>query len=133
MASGDLYNTEHILGSFAVFQKKLDLEKCYETEKLNKKYIAIFKYYYVCVCRVIFKSAVHTYKQLFTKGVVHFQIKSLLIIYSPKCHPRCPCLSFLSRKETFGIFVHIMDFSGNQTVQGPKDSFSTNCELFKGL
>jgi len=26
-----------------------------------------------------------------------------------------------------------MDFNGNQTVQGPKDSFSKNCELFKGL
>jgi len=25
--------------------------------------------------------------------------KLLLIIYSPPCHPRCPCLSFFSRKE----------------------------------
>jgi len=33
------------------------------------------------------------------KGVVHFKKKSLLIIYSPPCHPRCPCLSFFSRKE----------------------------------
>jgi len=32
-----------------------------------------------------------------------------------------------------GFFFHIMDFSGNQTVQGPKDTFSTNCKLFKGL
>jgi len=24
-----------------------------------------------------------------------------------------------------------MDFNGNQTVQGPKDTFSTNCKLFK--
>jgi len=29
--------------------------------------------------------------------------------------------------------VHIMDFSGKQTVQDPKDSFSANCKLFKGL
>jgi len=33
------------------------------------------------------------------KGVVHFKKKLLLIIYSPPCHPRCPCLSFFSRKE----------------------------------
>jgi len=26
-----------------------------------------------------------------------------------------------------------MDFNGNQTVQGPKDTFSTNCKLFKGI
>jgi len=32
------------------------------------------------------------------KGVVHLK-KLLLIIYSPPCHPRCPCLSFFSRKE----------------------------------
>jgi len=25
--------------------------------------------------------------------------KTLLIIYSPPCHPRCPCHSFFSRKE----------------------------------
>jgi len=29
-----------------------------------------------------------------------FTLKNLLlIIYSPPCHPRCPCLSFFSRKE----------------------------------
>jgi len=33
------------------------------------------------------------------KGVVHFKKKLLLIIYSPPCHPRCPCLSFFRRKE----------------------------------
>jgi len=38
------------------------------------------------------------WKQLL-KGLVHFWKKLLLIIYSPPCHPRCPCLSFLSRKE----------------------------------
>jgi len=31
--------------------------------------------------------------------VVHFSKKHLLIIYSPPCHPRCPCLSFFSQKE----------------------------------
>jgi len=25
------------------------------------------------------------------------------------------------------IILHIMHFTGNQTVQGPKDSFSANC------
>ncbi len=33
------------------------------------------------------------------KGLVHFQNKKFLIIYSPPCHPRCSCLSFFSRKE----------------------------------
>jgi len=34
------------------------------------------------------------------KGVVHLKKKKLLlIIYSPPCHPRCPCLSFFSRKR----------------------------------
>jgi len=35
------------------------------------------------------------------KGVVHLKKKKklLLIIYSPPCHPRYPCLSFFSRKE----------------------------------
>jgi len=33
------------------------------------------------------------------KAVVHFKKETLLIIYSPPCHPRCPRLSFLSRKE----------------------------------
>jgi len=35
--------------------------------------------------------------------------------------------------KTFQDFLHIMHFTGNQTVQGPKDSFSANCKLFKGL
>jgi len=33
------------------------------------------------------------------KGVVHFKKKLMLIIYSPTCHPRCPCHSFFGRKE----------------------------------
>jgi len=55
----------------------------------------------------------------------------LLIIYSPPCLPRCPCLSFFSRKEIKvfdetipGFFLHIMHFTEKQTVQCPKDSFS---------
>jgi len=35
--------------------------------------------------------------------------------------------------KTFQGFLHIMDFNGVQTVQGPKDGFSANCKLFKGL
>jgi len=36
--------------------------------------------------------------------------------------------------KTFQHFSpYIMDFNGNQTVQGLKDSFSANCKLFKGL
>jgi len=31
------------------------------------------------------------------------------------------------------IFLHVMHFTGHQTVQGPKDSFSANCKLLKGL
>jgi len=33
------------------------------------------------------------------KGVVYLLKKTLLIIYSPPCHPRYPRLSFFSRKE----------------------------------
>ncbi len=33
------------------------------------------------------------------KGLVHFQNKNFLIIYSPPYHPTCSCLSFFSRKE----------------------------------
>jgi len=29
--------------------------------------------------------------------------------------------------KTFQDFLHIMDFIGNQMVQGPKESFSANC------
>jgi len=66
------------------------------------------------------------------KGVVHFKKKKkhVLIIYTPPCHPRCPCLSFFSRKE-IKDFLHIMDFNGNQTVQGPNVSFSAASRGFK--
>jgi len=33
--------------------------------------------------------------------------------------------------KTFQDFLHIMDFSGNQTVQGPNDSFSAASKGFK--
>ncbi len=33
------------------------------------------------------------------KGLVHFQNKYFMIIYSPQCHPRCSCLSFFSQIE----------------------------------
>jgi len=40
------------------------------------------------------------YGNINVKVVVHFKKKKLLlIIYSPPCHPRCPCHSFFSRKE----------------------------------
>jgi len=44
-----------------------------------------------------------------SKGVVHLKKKKLLLIsYSPPCHPRCPCLSFFSRKEIrFSCFYHV--------------------------
>jgi len=76
--------------------------------------------------------------QIWLKGIVHFKKKLLLIIYSPPCHPRCPCVFFLQtkRNEGFwwkhsGIFLHIMDFNGNQPVQGPNESFSAASKGFK--
>jgi len=48
-----------------------------------------------------FGDSEHHCKTQQVKGVVHFLKKNklLLIIYSPPCHPRCPCNSFFSRKE----------------------------------
>jgi len=46
------------------------------------------------------------------KGVVHFQKKLLLIIYSPPCHPRCPRLqNFFSRNEIKVFDENIPGFS----------------------
>jgi len=42
------------------------------------------------------------------------QNENAMIIYSPKCHPRCSCLPFFSGKY---IFLHTMDFMCNQNVQ----------------
>jgi len=33
--------------------------------------------------------------------------------------------------KTFQDFLHIMDFIGNQTLQGPKESFSAASKGFK--
>jgi len=33
--------------------------------------------------------------------------------------------------KTFQDFLHIMEFNGNQTVQGPNDSFSAALNGFK--
>jgi len=35
--------------------------------------------------------------------------------------------------ENIPGFFSIMHFNGNQMVQGPKDTFSANSKLFKGL
>jgi len=61
------------------------------------------------------------------KGEVHLkkkQKKLLLINYSPQCHPRSKKGFWWKHSR---IFLHIMHFTGNQTVQGPKASFSANC------
>jgi len=47
----------------------------------------------------------------FLKGVVHFIKNLLLIIYSPPCHPRCPCLSCPCRKEIKLFVENIPGFS----------------------
>jgi len=73
------------------------------------------------------------------KEVVHLKKnnkkKLLLIIDSPPCHPRCPCLSFFSRKKIKVFdendFLHLMHFIGNQTLQGPNESFSAASKGFK--
>jgi len=47
------------------------------------------------------------------------------------------CLSFFSQKEikffdeNIPGFFYIMDFNGNQTVQGPNESFSAASKGFK--
>jgi len=48
---------------------------------------------------------------LLVKRVDHFKKKKLLIIYSPPCHPVCPCPSFLSRKEMKVFDKNIPGFS----------------------
>jgi len=35
--------------------------------------------------------------------------------------------------KTFQDFLHIMDFNGNQIVQGPNESFSAASKGFKGV
>jgi len=74
------------------------------------------------------------------KVVVHLKKKNFLIIYSPPCHPKCPCLSFLSQKEIEVFDENIPGFSPYnglhggfivfQTVQGPNESFSAASKGF---
>jgi len=73
------------------------------------------------------------------KGV-HFKKKKklLLIIYSPPCviEDVHVFLSSFEKKlrflmKTFQDFLHIMDFIGNQTVQGPNESFGVASKGFK--
>jgi len=70
------------------------------------------------------------------KGVVHFKKKTfadnLLALMSSKMS-----MSFnlqFSRKEIKDnsmIFLHIMHFTGNQTVQGPKKHFQCKLQTFQ--
>jgi len=48
--------------------------------------------------RAFFFSLINTHI-LFLRSSSLLKKKKLLIIYSPLCHPRWPCLSFFSRKE----------------------------------
>jgi len=41
----------------------------------------------------------------------------LLIIYSPTCHPRCPCLSFFRRKEIKVFDENVTGFSPYNGLQ----------------
>jgi len=55
----------------------------------------------------------HTHKKNWSaqiKVIVHF-------IYSPPYHPRCPCLSFLSRKEIRFLMKTFQDFSPCNRLQ----------------
>jgi len=62
------------------------------------------------------------------KAVVHFLKKLLLIIYSPPCHPRCPCLSLFSRKKNKVFDENIPGFSPYNGVQ-----WEPNCSRSKRL
>jgi len=47
----------------------------------------------------------------------NFGVVPLLIIYSPPCHPRCPCLSFFSQKEIKFFDENISGFSPYNGLQ----------------
>jgi len=69
---------------------------------------------------------------LYFKGVIHFKknktfADNLLTPMSSKMSMSFFFSRFLMK--TFRIFLNIMHFTGNQTVQG----FSANCKLFNGL
>ncbi len=69
-------------------------------------------------------------KHRIIKGLVHFHNKNPLIVYP--CHPRCSCLSFFSQSKRKGgfwgkhsrIVIHIVDFNGDQCVEGLSYRFS---------
>jgi len=61
-----------------------------------------------------------------------------LIICSPPCYPRCPCLSSVEKKlrflmKTFQDFLHIMDFIGNQHFSAASKGFQRHQTMNKGL
>jgi len=69
------------------------------------------------------------------KGVVYFKKKKKTFadnLLTPMSFSLQSKIIFFWWKHS-RIFLHIMDFTGYQTVQGPKDSFSANYKLFKGL
>jgi len=56
------------------------------------------------------------------KGVVHFFFFFKLLIYSPPCHPGCPCLSFFSQKEIKVFDENIPGFSPYNGFHSVPDS-----------
>jgi len=73
---------------------------------------------------------------IFSAVVLSFFFKLLLIIYSPHVIQDIHVILSSVEKKLRFLMKTFQDFSpynGNQTVQGPKDSFSANCKLFKGL
>jgi len=59
----------------------------------------------------------------------------LLIIYSPPCHPRCPCLAFFGRKEIKVFDENIPGFSPYNGLHwepnGSNERFSAASKSFK--
>jgi len=51
---------------------------------------------------------------MFLKEVFTLKKKLLLIIHSPPCHLRCPCLSFFRRKEIKVFDENIPGFSADR-------------------
>ncbi len=73
--------------------------------------------YLIKAVKVLFKcyfmlAIAFTYieNQVTIKGLVYFQNKNVLILYSPSCQPRCLCLSFFSRKEIKVFKENISEF-----------------------
>jgi len=59
--------------------------------------------------------------------------KLLLIIYSPPCHRRCPCLSFFSRKEIKGFDENIPGFSAYNGLQWEPNGSRSKRQLQRAL